>query len=69
MKPSHYRCNACRSPLYVTSTAAPGPERDWEIDHQHPARCANAHVLPLTGTALRPEELPSAAGVLRAFDM
>ncbi|MFG3383837.1 hypothetical protein [Streptomyces sp. NPDC047999] len=67
MELSHYWCSACRCPLYVTSAAAPGPERDWEIDHQHPARCANVHVLPLVGTALRPGGLPGAAGVLRAF--
>ncbi|MFE0646344.1 hypothetical protein ACFW2Y_32780 [Streptomyces sp. NPDC058877] len=67
MELTHYWCSACRSPLYVTSTAARGSERDWEVDYQYPARCANARVLPLAGTALRPKELPGAVGVLRAF--
>ncbi|MDX2390959.1 hypothetical protein NJL88_12990 [Streptomyces sp. DK15] len=37
---------------------------DWEIDHQQPGDCANGHLMPLTGTATVPEDLPNAPRVL-----
>ncbi|GLX42119.1 hypothetical protein Sros01_81910 [Streptomyces roseochromogenus] len=43
------------------------PAADGEIDHQRPGDCANGHLMPLTGTATVPEELPNAPRVLRVF--
>ncbi|WP_030301963.1 hypothetical protein [Streptomyces katrae] len=62
-----YWCRSCRQPLYATSSAAIPADRDWEIDHQHPGECANGHLMPLTGRAAVPEDLPNAPRVLRLF--
>ncbi|GAA3285071.1 hypothetical protein GCM10010493_77100 [Streptomyces lavendulae subsp. grasserius] len=43
------------------------PAADGEIGHQRPGDCANGHLMPLTGTATVPEELPNAPRVLRVF--
>lgn len=62
-----YWCRSCRQPLYATSSASTPAGRDWEIDHQQPGDCANKPVMPLTGTATIPEDLPNAPRVLRLF--
>ncbi|MFI6149686.1 hypothetical protein [Streptomyces sp. NPDC051109] len=62
-----YWCRSCRQPLYTTSSPALPAGRDWEIDHQQLDDCANEHLMPLTGTATLPEDLPNAPRVLRAF--
>lgn len=65
---SFYWCLSCRRPLYATSTAALPADRDWEIDHQQPGDgCPNGHLMPLTGRAAAPEDLPDASRVLRTF--
>ncbi|WP_411104092.1 hypothetical protein [Streptomyces sp. cmx-4-9] len=48
----------------VTQAAA---HRDWEIDHQDYGDCANGPLMPLSGTAATPEDLPHAPRVLRLF--
>lgn len=60
-----YWCRSCRQPLYATSTATDSSLREWEIDHQKPGSCIRGHALPLTGLAVRPEDLPAAPQVLR----
>lgn len=62
-----YWCRACRRPLYAASSAVTSDARDWEIDHQEPAPCVNGHLMPLSGTAASPEDLPDAVRVLRLF--
>ncbi|MFE9561979.1 hypothetical protein ACFYM0_12805 [Streptomyces sp. NPDC006487] len=62
-----YWCRSCRQPLYVTSSASTLVGRAWEIDHQQPGDCANGHLMPLTGTAAVPEDLPNAPRVLSLF--
>ncbi|QEV43757.1 hypothetical protein CP980_00475 [Streptomyces vinaceus] len=62
-----YWCRSCRQPLYATSSPALPDGWDWEIDHQRLDDCANGHLMPLTGTAARPEDLPNAPRVLRVF--
>ncbi|WP_162688810.1 MULTISPECIES: hypothetical protein [unclassified Streptomyces] len=52
---------------YATSSASTPADRAWEIDHQQPGDCANGHLMPLTGTAPVPEDLPNAPRVLRLF--
>ncbi|MFJ3913792.1 hypothetical protein [Streptomyces vinaceus] len=64
---SFYWCRSCRQPLYATSSLAIPAGWDWEIDHQQPGDCANGHLMPLTGTAAVPEDLPDAPRVLRVF--
>ncbi|MCX4782729.1 hypothetical protein [Streptomyces sp. NBC_01264] len=64
---SFFWCRACRQPLYATSTVTDTSARNWEIDHQQPGSCTRSHVLPLTGIAEGPEELPAAGLVLRHF--
>ncbi|MER6780767.1 MULTISPECIES: hypothetical protein [unclassified Streptomyces] len=64
---SFYWCRSCRQPLYATSSLTARVGRDWEIDHQLPADCPNEHLMPLTGTATIPEDLPNAPRVLRVF--
>ncbi|MFD9454150.1 hypothetical protein ACFWBC_13795 [Streptomyces sp. NPDC059985] len=64
---SFYWCRACRQPLYATSSPATVAGREWEIDHQQPGACGNGYLMPLTGTAPVPEDLPGAPGVLRVF--
>lgn len=53
--------------LYSTSSVSTVAGRDWEIDHQQPGDCGSRHLLPLTGTAAIPEDLPDAPRVLRNF--
>uniref|UniRef100_UPI002F91421C hypothetical protein n=2 Tax=unclassified Streptomyces TaxID=2593676 RepID=UPI002F91421C len=61
---SFYWCRSCRQPLYVTSSLEIPAGWDREIDHQQPGDCANGHLMPLTGTATVPEDLPNAPRVL-----
>ncbi|KOU29476.1 hypothetical protein ADK52_05785 [Streptomyces sp. WM6372] len=64
---SFYWCRSCRQPLYATSSPALPAGWDWEVDHQQPGDCANGYLMPLTGTAPVPEDLPNAPRVLRVF--
>ncbi|GHI82771.1 hypothetical protein ACWGF3_15890 [Streptomyces xanthophaeus] len=62
-----YWCQGCRRPLYAASSAATTGTRDWEIDHQERTQCVNGDLMPLSGTAVSPEDLPHATRVLRLF--
>ncbi|MFD3547301.1 hypothetical protein ACFWUW_17135 [Streptomyces sp. NPDC058655] len=64
---SFYWCRACHQPLYAASSATAAGVRDWEVDHQQSGDCANGQLLPLSGAAAGPEDLPHAAHVLRLF--
>lgn len=66
MARTFYWCRSCRQPLYATRIAAPAGW-EWEIDHQQPGDCASGHLMPLTGMAGVPEDLPEASLVLRVF--
>ncbi|MFD8953284.1 hypothetical protein ACFV0B_31040 [Streptomyces xanthophaeus] len=58
---------SCHQPPYATSSLALPAGWDWEIDHQQPGDCANGHLMPLTGAAIVPEDLPNAPRVLRVL--
>ncbi|MEU9234418.1 hypothetical protein [Streptomyces subrutilus] len=62
-----YWCRSCRRPLYATRSFAAPDGWEWEIDHQQPGDCVGGHLMPLTGMASVPEDLPKASLVLRVF--